>query len=194
MRILKLSTLVVCLILGGCAATIQNGSSTPTATTGAANATPEPATLGVRIPEASATRLVLNVSGSKLSAESNDWVAFKEEWRAIFLKQFTAAGIAFEWQEGDARPLGQAGTLLSVKVNDYRRVGVGTRIMFGIWTGNAFIDAKLRFSDLKDGVLFGEHAYNSPSSSAWQHGIFADMTHNQIYAIADEVIREMKSR
>ena len=193
MRILKLSTLVVCLMLGGCAATIQKGSSTPTATlaTGAATATPDPATVGVRIPAASAKRLVLNVSGSKSSAESNDWVAFKDEWRAIFQEQFNAAGIAFEWQEGEPRPLGQAGTLLSVMVNDYRYVGIGARIMFGIMTGNAFIDAKLRFSDLNDGALFGEHALNT-SSSAW-HGVFAAMTPKQIYAIADEVIREMKS-
>lgn len=194
MRILKLSTLVACLMLGGCAATIQKGGATPTATpaTGAASATSDPATVGVRIPAASATKLVLNVSGSKISAESKDWVAFKEEWRAIFQEQFTAAGIAFEWQEGDARPLGQAGTLLSVKVNDYRYVGIGARIMFGIMTGNAFIDAKLRFSDLNDGVLFGEHVFNT-SSSAW-HGVFAAMTPKQIYAIADEVIREMNSR
>jgi hypothetical protein len=64
--------------------------------------------------------------------------------------------------------------------------------MFGIMTGNAFIDAKLRFSDLNDGVLFGEHVFNT-SSSAW-HGVFAAMTPKQIYAIADEVIREMNSR
>jgi hypothetical protein len=194
MKILKLSALVACLLLGGCAATIQKGGSTPAATpaTGTASATPEPAAVGVPIPAASATRLVLNVSGSRLSAGSKDWVAFKEEWRAIFQEQVTAAGIAFEWQEGDARPLGQAGTLLSVQVNDYRYVGIGARIMFGIMTGNAFIDAKLRFSDLNDGALFGEHAYNT-SSSAW-HGVFAAMTPKQIYAVADEVIRQMKSR
>jgi hypothetical protein len=194
MKILKLSALVACLLLGGCAATIQKGGSTPATApaTGAATATPEPAAVGVRIPAASATRLVLNVSGSKLSAGSKDWVAFKEEWRAIFREQVTAAGIEFEWQEGDVRPLGQAGTLLSVKVIDYRYVGIGARIMFGIMTGNAFIDAKLHFSDLNDGVMFGEQAYNS-SSSAW-HGVFAAMTPKQIYAIADEVIRQMKSR
>lgn len=194
MKVLKLSTLAVCVALGGCAATVQKGESTPAATpaTAAASATPAPAAVAVRIPAASATRLVLNVSGSKVSAESKDWVDFKEEWRAIFHEQATAAGINFEWQEGDVRPLGQAGTLLSVQVNDYRYVGIGARIMLGIMTGNAFIDAKLRFNDLNDGAPFGEQAYNT-SSSAW-HGVFAAVTPKQIYAIADEVIREMKGR
>ena len=137
MKVLKLSTLAVCVALGGCAATVQKGESTPAATpaTAAASATPAPAAVAVRIPAASATRLVLNVSGSKVSAESKDWVDFKEEWRAIFHEQATAAGIKFEWQEGDVRPLGQAGTLLSVQVNDYRYVGIGARIMLGIMTG-----------------------------------------------------------
>lgn len=194
MKILRLSTLAVCLVLGGCAATVQKGESTSAASpaTAAASTTLAPPAVAVRIPAASAARLVLNLSGSNVSTESKDWVAFKEEWRAIFQEQATAAGITFEWQEGDVRPLGQAGTLLSVQVNAYRFVGVGARIMFGIMTGNAFIDAKLRFSDLNDGAVFGEQAYNT-SSTAW-HGVFAAVTPKQIYAIADEVIRDMKAR
>jgi ABC-type uncharacterized transport system auxiliary subunit len=193
MKTLKLTALAFCVTLVGCAATVQKGNSTaPEASDGSKTTAPTTAAVKVNIPAASATRLVVNMSGSKISTESKDWPAFKEEWRAIFQQQATAAGIKFEWQEGALRPLGQPGTLLAVSVNDYRFVGQGARVMFGIMTGNAYIDAKLRFSDLKDGAVFGEQSYNTSSSAG--HGIFAAVTPKQIYAIADEVIREMKSR
>ena len=121
-----------------------------------------------------------------------DHPSYKQEWRDIFKEQATTAGIAFEFQDGDAKPTGTAGTLLSVYMNDYRFVGIGSRLAFGIMTGNAYIDATLRFRSLADGATFGEQAYNTGSSAS--HGVFAAMTPKQIYAIADEVIREMKAR
>ena len=82
--------------------------------------------------------------------------------------------------------MAQNGTLLVVNVNDYRVVGIGARVMFGIMTGNAYIDAQLKFKDLNDGKVFGEQADNT-SSSAKQVN-FSPVTPKQIYAIADEVI------
>ena len=190
MNCLKTILVAIAFALTGCAASVQKSapatSSAPSATTSAAAQAP------VRVPEEASKRLVLNMTGSKVSTEAKDWVAFKQEWRAIFQQQTTAAGLKFDFQEGDARPNGEAGTLLAVVVNDYRYVGIGARLAFGIMTGNAYLDATLRFRSLRDGTTFGEQAYNT-SSSAW-HGVFAAMTPKQIYAIADEVIREMKTR
>ena len=58
--------------------------------------------------------------------------------------------------------------------------------------GNAYVDAKIRFADLKSGATFGEQTYNT-TSSAW-HGVFAKMTPQQVDAIAGEVFGEITRR
>ena len=63
--------------------------------------------------------------------------------------------------------------------------------MFGIMTGNAYIDAKIRFSNLRDGALFGEQQYNTTSSAA--SGVFAKVTPQQVDAIGTEVFRDLKA-
>ena len=186
----KPALVAITFALTGCAATVQK--STPATSSAPSSIAPAAAQAPVRMPEEASKRLVLNMTGSKASIDAKDWVSFKQEWRAIFQEQVTAAGLKFDFQDGDARPNGEPGTLLTVFVNDYRYVGIGARLAFGIMTGNAYVDATLRFRNLRDGATFGEQAYNT-SSSAW-HGVFAAMTPKQIYAIADEVIREMKTR
>jgi hypothetical protein len=139
-------------------------------------------------PPASAKRLVLNMTGPAMVTQSKDWPAFQEEWRATFADYAKEAGVAFDVQQGEARSTGDAGTLLQVYVNDYRMIGIGARIFFGVMTGNAYIDAKASFTDLKDGKEFGERAYNT-TSSAWG-GVFAKMTPQQVDAIASKVFAE----
>ncbi len=174
--------LTLCIVLHGDALSVPSEDSEPTVT----------AAPVVKIPAASSHRLVLNLSGSPTSTESKDWASFKSEWRAIFEQQASAAGITFEWQDGAARHLGQAGTLVVVHVNDYRFVGQGSRIFFGSMTGNAYINANLRYINLKSGAPMGAHAVNTSSSAG--HGVFASVTPKQIYAIADDVIRQMQTR
>ena len=161
----------------------------------AAKSAPEPAVAKaqvVRVPAASAKKVMLNMTGPKTVTEAKDWVSFKEEWRATFADHAKERGIAFEMQEGDAKPLGEPGTLLNVYINDYRQVGIGARIFLGIMTGNAYIDAKVGFADLSVGSRFGEQAYNT-SSSAWA-GVFGKMTPQQVDAIATEIFGSIKPR
>jgi uncharacterized lipoprotein YmbA len=182
------------LLLAGCGTTPQQGSATATAPAAPATST-APAALpaqAVRVPAESKKKVVLNMSGAKTSVEAKDWASFKEEWRATFAEHAKDAGIAFAMQEGEARPGGEAGTLLNVYVNDYRQVGIGARIFLGVMTGNAFIDAKVSFSDLNNGTRFGEQVHNT-SSSAWS-GVFAKVTPQQVDAIATDVFREIKTR
>lgn len=54
----------------------------------------------MRVPAEASQRLVLNMTGAKASADAKDWAAFKQEWRAIFQEQATAAGLKFEYQDG----------------------------------------------------------------------------------------------
>ncbi len=132
----------------------------------------------------------MTMTGSKQVVEAKDWADFKREWRETFSEHAKAAGIDFSFVEGELQPQGQDGTMLLVNVADYRLVGIGARIMFGIMTGNAYIDAKIRFVSLRDGVAFGEQQFNTSSSAA--SGIFAKVTPQQVDLIATEVFRDLK--
>lgn len=129
------------------------------------------------------------MTGPAVVTQAKDWPAFQEEWRATFLDHAKAANVVFDVQKGDARSIGETGTLLQVYVNDYHMVGIGSRIFFGVMTGNAYIDAKASYSDLNDGRAFGERVYNT-TSSAWG-GVFAKMTPQQVDVIASKVFAEL---
>ena len=72
---------------------------------------------------------------------------------------------------------------------DQHSCGIGSRIFFGVMTGNAYIDAKASYSDLNDGKAFGERLYNT-TSSAWG-GVFAKMTPQQVDTLATKVFAEL---
>lgn len=180
------ATLLFALV-AGCA------STGPTNVAPAVAPEPPPAqTLtAVHVPTASAKRVVLDMTGPKTSTDARDWTSFKEEWRATFAEHAKDAGITFEMRQGDATPAA-AGTLLKVYVNDYRMVGIGSRIFFGVMTGNAYIDSTVTFVDLSSGETVGVQAYIT-TSSAWA-GVFAKMTPQQVDAIAADVFREFRPR
>lgn len=191
------ASLLAGLMLAGCASGLPNGASTApasaaTAPAAAAAVPPELASKPIRVPAESAHKVALTMTGSKAVVEAKEWAGFKEEWRATFADHAKDAGIAFVWQDGPTRPAADAGTLVSVYVNDYRQVGIGARIFLGIMTGNAHIDAKVSLSNLNSGEPFGDQVYNT-SSSAWA-GVFAKMTPQQLDAITSEVFREIKPR
>lgn len=186
MRNYGLTMMFGAMLLVGCATTQTGSDSTPPATQ---NATPS--SQPVSIPAASAKRVVLSMTGPAEVTQSSSWASFKEEWRATFLDHAKELGIQFSLQEGDAKPAGEPGTLLAVYVNDFRQVGIGSRMFFGVMTGNAYIDAKVDFKDLQTGALFGSQTYNT-TSSAWQ-GVFGKMTPQQVDNIATGIFEEFKS-
>lgn len=198
------SALAVAIIMTGCASTSQNRPAVTASPSPATGAAPAPATADaagtsapiglqrVRVPGESARKVVLKMTGSKVALEAKDWSSFKEEWRATFAEHAKDAGIAFAMRDDAAAAAVEDGTLLTVHVNDYRQVGIGARIFLGIMSGNAYIDANVAYSDLKNGQRFGEQAYNT-TSSAW-HGVFAKMTPQQVDAIANGVFGEIKAR
>ena len=178
---------VLGIALAGCATSGGKHDTSPNAA--AAQAAPSAAVPPLTTPPASAKRLVLNMSGPAAVTQAKDWPAFEEEWRATFAEHAKEAGVAFDVQKGDPRSTGETGTLLQVYVNDYRMVGIGARVFFGVMTGNAYIDAKASYTDLDDGKAFGERVYNT-TSSAWG-GVFAKMTPQQVDAVASKVFAEM---
>jgi hypothetical protein len=186
----RLTTLlaVSALTLGGCAATVER---TAPASSTAAAAPSQQQQPPMKIPAEAGKRLVLNMQlDSKHAATDTGWPDFKKEWIDITQEQATGKGIAFTTQDGQAKASGEQGTLVVVHINDYRYVSIAKRMMLGIMSGNAYIDSKVEFRDLATGKLYGERAYNT-SSSAWG-GVFSAMTPKQIYALADEIIGEIK--
>jgi hypothetical protein len=194
MRIIS-SVLAPCLliVLAGCASSRpETTSSNPSATPTGASATPTARMAAtVIIPASSARKLVVVMGGPKNMVESKDWTEMKREWRETFADHAKEAGIAYDFVDTAPSPGTEDGTLLSVNINDYRIVGIGMRIFFGAMTGNAFIDAKVTYSNLRDASKFGEQEYNT-SSSAWS-GIFAKMTPQQVDQIATGVIAQLKA-
>ncbi len=187
-------TLTAALLFGGCATKgVDKPSDAPSATPSAAKpaeSAPRVAT-PVSVPAASAKKVVLSMNGPKQVTESKDWAEFKREWRETFAEHAKTAGIAFSFVEGDIPTQALDGTALQVTVADYRIVGIGAKIFFGIMTGNAFIDARIKFANLRDGAALGEQQHNT-SSSAWS-GMFAKVTPQQVDAIATEVFRDLKA-
>ncbi|MED5618422.1 hypothetical protein [Ideonella sp. BN130291] len=178
MKMLRCMFMATAVSLTGCAANVVK--------------VPTTGTPPVNVPAESSKNIVLNLSGAAKAVRAADWPAFSGEWRGAVAAEASAAGVSFNVQEGEPAPTGQPGTLISVFVNDYRYVSTGARYGLGVFTGNAFVDAKVRFLDLKTGQSFGDQTINT-SSSAWQ-GVFSAMTDKQLQAIAKELVNDVKPR
>jgi hypothetical protein len=180
MRLLSLTlTLTLAALLGGCAA-------------GVTRVAPGNPNTAIKVPAESAQRAVVHLSGSATATKSADWEAFRGEWRDAMTTEAATAGITLVWRDGEARADGEAGTVVAIDVQDYRYVSTGARFGLGIMTGNAFVDARVRYLDARSGAVFGEDKVNT-SSSAWQ-GVFSAMTSKQLAAIAKEIITDIRGK
>jgi hypothetical protein len=168
-----LTLLAVGLALTACASTVQkSGPSAP-----------------VPVVAAGAGKsIVLNMTGSTTATTAKDWTDFKGLWRDACTQESAAAGAVFSMQDGEPNPTGSAGTLVVVNVADYRYVSTGARIMLGVMTGNAYINAQVTFRDLKNGDVRTSETYDT-KSSAWG-GVFAAMTTKQVQAMCHEIVAE----
>jgi hypothetical protein len=162
--------LALLLSIAGCASTVQkSGQGAPTQTGAEAGKS-----------------IVLNMTGSTVVTTAKDWQDFKGVWRDACTQEAAAVGAAFSMQKGEPMPTGDSGTLVVVDVADYRYVSTGARIMLGVMTGNAYINAQVTFRDLKSGDVRSNRTYDT-SSTAWQ-GIFSGMTVKQVRAMCHEIV------
>jgi hypothetical protein len=168
---LTLASLVV--LVAGCASTVQQSDKTAP----------------VPVSADSGKSIVLNMTGSTDSTTAKDWSDFKGLWRAACTQESAAVGVAFSMQDGEAKPTGAVGTLVVVDVADYHYVSTGARIMFGVMTGNAYINAHVTFRDLKNGDVRANKTFDT-SSTAWQ-GVFSGMTTKQVQAMCHEIVGEI---
>lgn len=176
MKYLATLILVTAVLLSGCAANVRKTSG-------------ENARLAIA---ADSSRLiVMNVTGSETSVTAGDWEQFKGEWRGAMQKAAAESGVHYSPEETGSKSASDAGTLVVVYVNDYRYVSPGARYGLGVMTGNAYIESKVTFSDLKTGAALGARSYNT-SSTAWQ-GVFSAMTEKQVQAICKEIVAQVRS-
>ncbi|GGI17496.1 hypothetical protein [Oxalicibacterium faecigallinarum] len=164
-------------LLTGCAATVNNTSSSAPA---------------IKTSAASAKNITLNLSGDKQHTAGGDWEKLKAAWQYGMKTAASGIGAGYSEQEGKPRATGQDGTVIAVQIKDYRYIGTGTRYGLGAFSGNAFVDANVKFINARTGALLGERNYNT-TSSAWQ-GIFSPMTDKQVEALSNEIVKEVQSK
>lgn len=174
LKIFKISTLVIASLLVGCAATVQHSTINDQR---------------LQVSAESSKKIVLTVKGSEIASQSADWELLRAEWRTGMSFAARNAALNYTYSETEPAPGKEAGTLIVVKVNDYRYISPGARYGFGVMTGNAFIDSDVEFIDLQTGRAIGTKKYGA-SSSAWE-GIFSAMTDKQIQAICTEIVKEV---
>lgn len=133
--------------------------------------------------------IVLNMTGSTVATTANDWHDFEDIWRDACMQEAAEVGAPFSMQESEPKPTGESGTLVVVDVADFRYVSAGARKMFGVMTGNAFINAQVAFHDLRSGDVWSNRTYNT-SSTAWQ-GVNSAMTVKQVQAICHAIVAEI---
>jgi hypothetical protein len=168
-------SLAVCF-LAGCAATVTK--PTAEARTLAASATP--------------TTVALLITGNPTIQASADWHTFQTEWRSAFASAAGLAGLQFIYLEAEGGEQPGGVVLARVTVTKYRYVTPGARIGFGIFTGNAYINADAEFFEFPGRRSIGTRTY-STSSSAFE-GIFSAMTDKQVIAISDAMIQDIKGK
>lgn len=176
-KLVAMLVVLSCIVLAGCAASVKRpmGQDVP---------------LG--IPVSATSSIYLHVKAAPEVAASEDWEAFRGEWRSAMAADAAAAGREFTYLDTLPPAFERPGTLVVVDINDYRYLSTGARYGFGVMTGNAYIDAEAGYYVLPDRELAGTRTY-ATSSSAWQ-GVFSAMTSKQVAAITAQMLKEIDSR
>jgi hypothetical protein len=133
--------------------------------------------------------IVLNMTGSTDTTTAKDWQDFKGVWRDACMQEAAEVGAAFSMQESEPKPTGDFGTLVVVDVADYRYVSAGARKLFGVMTGNAYINAQVTFRDLRSGDVWSSRNYDTSSTA--RAGVFSAMTVKQVRAICHAIVAEI---
>jgi len=193
LRYFQLLLLSLAALLSACATQPAGAPSSNDSTPSTASEAAEDERMAppVQIPAASAKRMVLTMTGPANVTGSSDWEEFKREWRETFSDHAREAGIDYSFVDTPPAAGSQDGTLLTVTVADYRNMGVGRRMLLGALAGNAYIDARISYTDLRAGTAFGEQQYNT-SSTAWA-GVFSRVTPQQVDQIATSVLLDFKA-
>ncbi|MBZ9780844.1 hypothetical protein K9857_04655 [Pseudomonas sp. REP124] len=177
MKITKTLFVASCFIgvslLSGCAAKVKSGG-----------------TESLAIPESAKHNLIVNFQGNNKVQQNEDWPRLKQEWTEALHNEATRAGYSLLDTKASI-PADKDGVGIRINVTNFRYITPGARYGAGVMVGNAWVNSSADYSDIKSGRLIGTRTYDT-SSSAWE-GIMSAMTKEQVEAIAQQIISDIKS-
>jgi hypothetical protein len=177
MKTVKSAFVVSCFVavslLSGCAASVKSGGTETLA-----------------IPESAKHNLVVNFQGNAKVQQNEDWPRLQQEWNDALRNEATRAGYSLSAAPGKSAA-DKDGVGIKINVTNFRYLTPGARYGAGVMVGNAWVNSSADYSDLKSGRLFGTRTYDT-SSSAWE-GVMSAMTKEQVEAIAQQIISDIKS-
>lgn len=168
-----LSCLVVAALLSGCAASVKSGGAET-----------------LKIEESAKQNLVVNIQGNGKVRQNEDWIRLRQEWNEALKNEADRAGYRLT-ESHVANPAENDGVGIKINVTNFRYLTPGSRYAAGVMVGNAWINSSADYSDLKSGRLIGTRTYDT-SSSAWE-GVMSAMTQEQVEAIAQQIISDIKN-
>jgi len=171
--LLALSCVIFVSLLSGCAASVKSGG-----------------TETLTIEESAKQNLVVNIQGNSKVRQNEDWIRLRQEWNEALKNEATRAGYRLT-ESHVATPAEKDGVGIKINVTNFRYLTPGSRYAAGVMVGNAWINSSADYSDLKSGRLIGTRTYDT-SSSAWE-GVMSAMTQEQVEAIAQKIISDIKS-
>jgi hypothetical protein len=170
---ISLSCAVAVSLLSGCAASVKSGG-----------------TEALTIEQSAKKNLVVNIQGNGKVQQNDDWIRLRQEWNEALKNEATRAGYRLT-ESHVANPAENDGVGIKINVTNFRYLTPGARYVAGVMVGNAWINSSADYSDLKSGRLIGTRTYDT-SSSAWE-GVMSAMTQEQVEAIAQQIISDIKS-
>ena len=177
------TALCMSLCLAGCSASVQREvPSLPAAVQGTA--------AGATATKLSIAKIVLvTVPANEAVAKRPDWPELMAALTAAMAKASADARIEFSSFAAGSRPTPEPGTLVTLKVNDYKLIGSDQRFSMGAMSGSGALDAEASFADLQTGRELGKRKY-SASSGAFQ-GLFSAPTERQLDVLSAQVIKDV---
>jgi hypothetical protein len=145
----------------------------------------------LHIPEANKSNRVMNFKGTKNVETDSDWTLLKSAWTNSLKAEASSSGYQLSEQVGQPSASSSNGVLVVVNVSDFRYLSTGARYAAGVMVGNAWVNSKVDFLDLKSGQVIGARTYDT-KSTAWE-GVLSAMTEKQVQAISRQIIADIKA-
>jgi len=133
--------------------------------------------------------VVLVLNGNAAIQSNSDWRAFREEWQTSMVTATAEAKMPFVFAKSEEPLDANAGTLVRVKVNNFRYISQTTRFMVGVLAGNATMDVDVEYLELPSKKPLGSKKFNT-STSAWE-GIFSAATPKQVQAVSAQIVKDV---
>jgi hypothetical protein len=176
----RLLAVSVCLIgLIGCAATVNQS--------GMAGQPQQPRAFT----QTSDKSLILRVSGNAGLQANSDWADFNEEWRKSMEAAAANANMSFTFASDDDAANGKAGTLVRVKVNDFKYLSQVKRYMLGLMAGNGSMNVDVDYIDLPSKKLLATKNFSTSTNAS--EGIFSAATPKQVEAVSLEIVNDLRT-